>query len=282
MAVLATVGLIDTGSITLHRWGVLGPLVCPGGSEGCDKVLNSAWGTLLGQPLSLFGALAYLAVLLLALLPLLLKGEARTQLHQSSWWGLFLISTGMAMFSLVLLGVMAFKIKAFCVFCLLSATLSLALMVIATVGGEWQERGQLIFRGVMVGLAILLLGIGWATAIERPQTAVGKGMAPPVMAASTPASVALAKHLTAKGAVMYTAYWCPHCHEQKELFGREATAQLKVVECAPDGRNSQAALCKTKNIQGFPSWEINGIIDSGVKPLAKLAAMSGYQGANGF
>ncbi len=81
---------------------------------------------------------------------------------------------------------------------------------------------------------------------------------------------------------MYTAYWCPHCHEQKELFGREATAQLKVVECAPDGRNSQAALCKTKNIQGFPSWEINGIIDSGVKPLAKLAAMSGYQGPNGF
>jgi glutaredoxin len=81
---------------------------------------------------------------------------------------------------------------------------------------------------------------------------------------------------------MYTAYWCPHCREQKELFGKEATAELKVVECAPDGHNNQAALCETKQIKGFPSWEINGTMDSGVKPLAKLAALSNYSGPNGF
>lgn len=282
MAVLATIGLLDTGSITLHRWGVLGPLVCPGGSDGCDKVLSSAWGTLLGQPLSLFGALAYLTVLALALLPLLLRGEARAQLHQSSWWALFLVSTAMAIFSLVLLGVMVFKIKAFCAFCLLSATVSLALMVLAIVGGEWAERGQLIFRGVMVSLAVLLVGIAWATSIGRPESAITKGMPPPVTAPSSPAAIALAQHLTERGAVMYSAYWCPHCHEQKELFGRQATAQLKVVECAPDGHNSQAALCEAKKIKGFPSWEINGTIDSGVKPLAQLAAMSGYKGPDSF
>lgn len=282
MAVLASIGLVDTGSITLHRWGVLGPLVCPGGSDGCDKVLTSAWGTLLGQPLSLFGALTYLAVLLLALVPLFLKGDSRAELHQRSWWALFLLSTGMAMFSLVLLSVMVFKIKAFCFFCLLSATVSLALMVLAMVGGEWPEPGQVIFRGILVGLAVLVVGIGWATAVERPASGISKGMAPPVTAPSSPAAIALAKHLTAKGVVIYTAYWCPHCHEQKELFGKEATAQLKVVECAPDGQNSQAELCKTKQIQGFPSWEINGTIESGVKPLAKLAAMSGYKGPNGF
>ena len=45
MAVLATVGLIDTGSITLKRWGLLGDLICPMGADGCDKVLNSPWGT---------------------------------------------------------------------------------------------------------------------------------------------------------------------------------------------------------------------------------------------
>ena len=77
---------------------------------------------------------------------------------------------------------------------------------------------------------------------------------------------------------MYSAYWCPHCHEQKELFGKQATARLKVVECAPDGQNSQAELCASKKIQGFPSWEINGKVDSGVKPLAKLAELSGYKG----
>jgi len=282
MAVLATIGLLDTGSITLHRWGVLGPLLCPGGSDGCDKVLSSAWGTFLGQPLSLFGALSYLTVLLLALLPLLLKGESRAELHQRSWWALFVISTGMAIFSLVLLGVMVFKIKAFCAFCLLSATISLALMVLAIVGGEWAEPGQLIFRGILIGLAVLVFGIGWATALDRPESGISKGMSPPITAPSSPAAIALAKHLTAKGAVMYTAYWCPHCHEQKELFGKEATAELNVVECAPDGYKNQAALCKAKQIQGFPSWEINGTVDSGVKPLAKLAAMSGYKGPNGF
>ena len=56
MAVLATIGLIDTGSITLKRWGILGNLTCPMGADGCDKVLNSPWGTIAdGIPLSLVG-----------------------------------------------------------------------------------------------------------------------------------------------------------------------------------------------------------------------------------
>jgi general secretion pathway protein F len=48
----------------------------------------------------------YAAVLLLAVAPLVLQGEARVKLGQSSWWGLFLVSTGMAIFSFVLMGVM--------------------------------------------------------------------------------------------------------------------------------------------------------------------------------
>ena len=60
IAVLATVGVIDTGSITLKRWGWLGDLSCPMGADGCDKVLNSPWGTIAeGIPLSLIGVLAY-------------------------------------------------------------------------------------------------------------------------------------------------------------------------------------------------------------------------------
>jgi len=37
-------------------------------------------------------------------------------------------------------------------------------------------------------------------------------------------------------------------------------------------------LCKRKNIQGFPSWEINGNEDSRVKPLQIIAELSGYKG----
>ncbi|KEF40703.1 MAG: thioredoxin [Cyanobium sp. CACIAM 14] len=279
MAVLATIGAIDTGSVTLNRWGILGGLSCPGGAAGCDKVLNSPWGTVFGQPLSLFGFLAYAAVLLMAVLPLVLQGEARLSLNRLSWWGLFLVSAGMAMFSLVLVGVMTFQIKAFCTFCLLSALLSLSLFVLSLIGGEWEDTGALVFRGVLTALAVMLIGLGWATSVNRPETATGPGMPIPVTSASTPATLALADHLTAIGAVMYTAYWCPHCHDQKELFGKEAIARLKIVECAPDGRNSQADLCAKKKIEGYPTWEINGRLDSGQKSLAQLAAMSGYKGA---
>ena len=45
IAILSTVGVIDTGSITLNKWGIIGNLNCPGGLGGCDKVLNSPWGT---------------------------------------------------------------------------------------------------------------------------------------------------------------------------------------------------------------------------------------------
>ena len=277
MAVLATIGVIDTGSITLNRWGVIGSLSCPGGAEGCDKVLNSPWGSVFGQPLSLFGLLAYGSVLVMALLPLVLKGEARTSVNGLSWWGLFLLSAGMAIFSLVLVGVMAFQIKAFCTFCLMSALISVSLFVLSLIGGEWEDTGALIFRGVLTTLAVGLIGLGWATSMNRPEATTGPGMPIPVVSASTPATLALAEHLTSTGAVMYSAYWCPHCHDQKELFGKEATAKLKIVECAPDGRNSQAALCASKNIQGFPTWEIKGQLDSGQKTLSKLAALSDYR-----
>jgi uncharacterized membrane protein/glutaredoxin len=279
MAVLATVGAIDTGSITLKRWGVLGSLSCPGGADGCDKVLGSAWGTVLSQPLSLYGFLAYGAVLLLALLPLVLRGEVRSRLAPLSWWGLLLISTGMAVFSLVLMGVMVLKIQAFCFFCVLSACLSVALFVLSVVGGDWPDRGQLVFRVVLVALVVGLVGIGWAAAVDRPAgEGGGRGVPLPVTTTSSPETLALAKHLTSTGAVMYSAWWCPHCNDQKQLFGKEATAQLKVIECAADGRDSQKALCDTKKIEGFPSWEIKGKLDSGVKSLAELVQLSGYTG----
>jgi uncharacterized membrane protein/glutaredoxin len=282
MAVLATIGAIDTGAITLKRWGLIGPLSCPGGAEGCDKVLNSAWGSLFGQPLSLFGFLAYATVLALALLPLVLKGEARAAISERSWWGLFLISSGMAVFSLLLMGLLLFKIKAFCLFCVLSAVLSLALFALSLIGGEWEDRGQLVFRGVLVALLVGLVGLGWAASVDRPAALTTRGTPLPVTSVSTPATMALAEHLTRTGAVMYSAYWCPHCHEQKELFGKEATAKLKVIECAADGVNSQKALCDSKNLEGFPTWEINGKLDSGVKPLARLAELSGFKGGPSF
>ena len=286
MAVLATVGLIDTGSITLKRWGLLGDLICPMGADGCDKVLNSVWGTVAdGIPLSFVGVLAYGAVLLMALLPLLPGlSENKGELSRRTWWGLFSVSLGMAVFSGVLLGLMVIKIQAFCFFCVLSGVLSLLLLILSVVGGGWDDPGQLIFRGILLALAVLLGGLIWASVVDpdRAELPTGEGVAPLVTTESSPATLALAEHLTGTGAVMYSAYWCPHCHEQKELFGKEASDKLKVVECAADGQNNQADLCRSKGLQGFPSWEINGSIESGVASLETLAERSGYKGDNNF
>ena len=63
-----------------------------------------------------------------------------------------------------------------------------------------------------------------------------------VTSESTRESIELAKYLKDNGVVKYSAYWCPNCLNQSELFGKQAYKELNVVECARDGINSQTQL----------------------------------------
>lgn len=87
----------------------------------------------------------------------------------------------------------------------------------------------------------------------------------------------LANHLEETGAAMYGAYWCPHCSDQKEMFG-SAVDQVPYVECAADGENAQPELCQEKGIQGYPTWEIDGEFYPGTQSLETLADLSGFEG----
>ena len=98
-----------------------------------------------------------------------------------------------------------------------------------------------------------------------------------VTSESTKESIEFAKYLKDIGVVKYSAYWCPNCLNQSELFGMQAYKELNVVECAKDGKNSQTQLCIDKKIQGFPSWEINGKIIVGVLTLKELSKLTGYE-----
>ena len=98
-----------------------------------------------------------------------------------------------------------------------------------------------------------------------------------VTSESTKESIEFAKYLKENGVVKYSAYWCPNCLDQSELFGKQAYKQLNVIECARDGKNSQTQLCIDKKIQGFPSWEINGKIILGVLTLKELSDLTGYE-----
>ena len=50
-----------------------------------------------------------------------------------------------------------------------------------------------------------------------------------VTSESTRESIELAKYLKDNGVVKYSAYWCPNCLKQSELFGNQAYKELNVV-----------------------------------------------------
>lgn len=86
---------------------------------------------------------------------------------------------------------------------------------------------------------------------------------------------AFSQCLKDKGAVFYGAFWCPHCQNQKAMFGKSAKL-LPYVECStPDGRG-QVPLCQEKEIKGYPTWEFaDGSRETGEVSLAKLAEKTG-------
>jgi hypothetical protein len=64
---------------------------------------------------------------------------------------------------------------------------------------------------------------------------------------------AFAKCLTAKQAKMYGAYWCPHCEEQKEMFG-SSFEYAPYIECGIKGSKEIEAVCTQAGIKRFPTW----------------------------
>jgi len=56
-----------------------------------------------------------------------------------------------------------------------------------------------------------------------------------------------------KGAIFYGAFWCPHCQNQKKMFGKSAKL-LPYVECSTANGKGQLAICEEKEITGYPTW----------------------------
>lgn len=65
---------------------------------------------------------------------------------------------------------------------------------------------------------------------------------------------AFAECLATKHAKMYGLYWCPHCIEQKEMFGK-AFHYVPYQECAIKGSSEMAPECKVAGVKLFPSWQ---------------------------
>lgn len=67
-----------------------------------------------------------------------------------------------------------------------------------------------------------------------------------------------ARCLASKNAKMYGLYWCPHCADQKEMFGA-SFRNVPYVECAmKDKPGELAPACKAAGVKLFPSWQFAG------------------------
>ena len=82
------------------------------------------------------------------------------------------------------------------------------------------------------------------------------------------------------GAKFYGAWWCPHCAEQKKLFGNSFKTFEKAggyIECSNADR-TQNGVCTEAGITGYPTWRFgDGSELSGRVSLLTLAQKTGCQ-----
>jgi uncharacterized membrane protein len=124
IVLVGLVGLFVAVYLLLYQMGFYGSLLCGAGS--CETVQASKYARFLGQPVPLWGTLWYAGVLVLAFLGL---GPA----YGRRWLDvlLALAVTGGLLFSAYLTGIELFVLHAVCMWCVISAVLTVILFVLA-------------------------------------------------------------------------------------------------------------------------------------------------------
>ncbi|MPZ75658.1 MAG: Vitamin K epoxide reductase [Deltaproteobacteria bacterium] len=257
--VLALAGMTLSGYLTYSAWQGQSVAGCTVGSA-CDVVLNSRWSRLLGMPTSFWGFLTYA----------LLAAIAWNKPTASQWKLAWIVTIGGFLYSLYLTGVSLIVLNSACPYCLTSLGLMTAIFAVLVTQrparmpgfswGPWLGKTGGAALLIIVGLHLHYSGyIGKTTGPEDPWV---RG---------------LVEHLVSTEAKFYGASWCPHCIEQKELFGA-TSRRVPYIECSPGGpRAPQATVCSEANIKSYPTWIINGERYTGTQSLDSLAQFSKYK-----
>jgi len=254
VAGLCAAGFAVAAYLTWLKWAGGNAAFCLSGS-GCDIVQASRYGTLLGVPTALWGALLYVAIGALAALGFTPQRWA---------WAFYLAAAGVGV-SFYLAAISVLVVHATCAYCLASTVLVPAILLVL-----WWRRAGLPGRRARVSsvvagaLAAALVAPFGAAFIFAMPGGGGAGF-----------EAALARHLRESGAVMYGAYWCPHCSEQKALFG-DAAKDLPYVECDPGGVSPRPDLCEKAGVKSFPTWVMGDKRREGVQSPQALAEFSNF------
>lgn len=117
---------------------------------------------------------------------------------------------------------------------------------------------------IIIGIVTVVLVVGGAILLSINSNKPGK-------------LDSFATCLKDKGTTFFGAFWCPHCKNQKKMFGNSAKL-LPYVECStPDGKG-QTPVCKEANVESYPTWQFaDGSRESGEVSLEKLAEKSSCQ-----
>lgn len=108
------------------------------------------------------------------------------------------------------------------------------------------DRMKLFNKLILVTTLILVLG----GCIAKPELAI------------TPQGQASAK--------LYTAWWCSHCQNQKDLLGDD-WPNIEIIECSEEGEHAQKEICKEAEITAYPTWKFsNGDVVRGGLSLNQL------------
>jgi protein-disulfide isomerase/uncharacterized membrane protein len=173
-----------------------------GQTSGCEDVARSAWSSFAGLPVAAYGLVFYLSLALLLALALLAPADLR-----DSMAGVVVAFLALGLLvDLVLLGVQAFAIEAYCKFCILTYLLSAGALfallparrALRTAGGTAARvEGRLAVAGWVLG-TIAVVGAVFATdatlavrAAHRQATLLGApAPAAPAEPAAPPATPA--------------------------------------------------------------------------------------------
>ncbi|KAI3747688.1 hypothetical protein L6452_10273 [Arctium lappa] len=281
---LGGLGFLETGYLTYSKL-TGSDAFCPIGGGSCGDILNSNYAVVFGIPLPLIGMVAYGVAAALALK--LAAKDLPFGIDESNG-GLILLgtTTSMATASAYFLYILNTQFPgASCSYCLASVLLSFSLFLITAKILGWQKiREEVGLQLCIVGLVLAALSNSYSASPQPPPARFGNEFLPytptEIKAPSSPLALKLATHLRSIGAKMYGAFWCSHCLEQKQMFGREAAKLLDYVECYPDGYKTGTELgkeCSKIKIEGFPMWVINGKVLKGYQEFPDLAKASGFE-----
>ncbi len=189
VAGVATVGLVVAAYLTVTKLTRASALFCEAGT-GCDIIQASPYALFLGVPTALWGAAVYAAIGTIALVGL----------SQRWWLRAFLLAVSGVAFSAYLSYLSFFVIRAVCAYCLASAAIAVvlfALLLARRPAGSGKRSPTRPVRVATLGALVAVTTVIFGAFVFA-------GSAPEQSAAYREA---LARHLSASGAVFYGAYW---------------------------------------------------------------------------